>query len=347
MIRSGRRFCANAVAVVFLGLLGAACVGPALAQNGEAKKALRIQEYPGSVVSLPAWAAQDAGFCAKQNLDCISTAIPSGPLGLQALATGSLEISFASTDVIMQSASRGNDVQLIVGHSPNNIYQLDVATSIPLPHRSAGYPEVMKDLVGLRSGVTARGAATEIQLRALFDGAGLSQDSATYVAVGSPGTSYPALIAKQIDMAVMFEPFHTLCRVQKTCSNPFDMAKGEGPPELAALNGGFETYAARRDFIKENPKEIAGFNQAITDVIAWMKQPDNLDKVVAIARKHMSLGDMPNADQTLAELVKSQVATYGEKIDRKSVDAFSTFLIKYKLIEKPVSSSSFVYEKAP
>jgi NitT/TauT family transport system substrate-binding protein len=320
---------------------------PASAQDKAANTTLRIQEYPGSIVSLHGWVLQDAGFCPTHHLTCVSTGIPSGPLGLQALATGSIEVSFASTDVIMQSASRGNDVQLVVGHSPNNIYQLDVRADIPLPNLAKGYPAVMKDLVGLKSGVTARGAATEIQMRALLAGAGLSPDAVTYVAVGAPGTAYPSMMAKQIDAAVMFEPFHTLCRVQKSCNNAVNLAKSEGPSELAALNGGFETFAMRRDYIKSNPAVVQAFIDAMSEAIAWMQKPENLDKVVEITRKHMSLGDIPNADATLVELVKSQVVTYGPKIDRKSVDAFSDFLIKNKLIEQPVSAASFVYEKAP
>src|SRR6476620_9316849 len=121
-------------------LAGLLCTSAALGQTGGAKKVLRIQEYPGSVVNLIVWVAQDGGFCAAQNVDCVSTAIPSGPLGLQELAASSMEVSFASTDVIMQSASRGNDIQLIVGHSPNNIYQLAVRRDVPRPTKNAGYP---------------------------------------------------------------------------------------------------------------------------------------------------------------------------------------------------------------
>lgn len=337
-------------------LVAAACAAsylqsavPALAQQKITanNEVVRIQEYPGSIVSLHGWVIQDAGFCAARKLQCPSVAIPSGPLGLQALAAGSIEVSFASTDVIMQSASRGNDIQLVVGHSPNNIYQLDVRSDVPLPNKAAGYPAVMKDLVGKKAGVTARGAATEIQMRALLAGAGLAPDSVTYVAVGSPSTAYPAMMAKQIDVAVMFEPFRTLCRVQKTCDLALDVAKGEGPPELAALNGGFETFAMRRDFIAKNKVATDAFIQAMSETIDWMQKPENFDKVVEITRKHMTLGDIPNADATLVELVKGQVGTYGAKIDRKSVTAFSDFLVKYKLIDKPVSAQSFVYENAP
>ena len=224
--RFGGAFTVAALMSATLVLAGLSAI-PASAQDKAAITTLRIQEYPGSIVSLHGWVLQDAGFCPTHHLTCVSTAIPSGPLGLQALATGSIEVSFASTDVIMQSASRGNDVQLVVGHSPNNIYQLDVRADIPLPNLAKGYPAVMKDLVGLKSGVTARGAATEIQMRALLAGAGLSPDAVTYVAVGAPGTAYPSMMAKQIDAAVMFEPFHTSagCRKAATTRSTLPKAK--------------------------------------------------------------------------------------------------------------------------
>jgi NitT/TauT family transport system substrate-binding protein len=335
---------------VYAALAGSMLFGPAFAQGEKVianEETIRIQEYPGSIVSLHGWVIEEAGFCSAHRLKCSSTTIPSGPLGLQALAARSLEVSFASTDVTMQSASRGNDVQLIVGHSPNNIYELDVRSDVPRPNKNAGYPAKMKDFVGLKLGCTARGAATEIQMRALLVGAGLSPDSVSFVAVGSPSTAYPTMMAKQIDAAVMFEPFRTLCLTQKTCEIAVDLAKGEGPPELASLNGAFETFAARREFIKSNPVAVQAFIQAMSEAIDWMQKPENFDKVMAIARKHMSLGDIPNADAVLVELVKGQVPTYGAKIDRHSIKAFSDFLIKNKLIQNPVDPASFVYEKAP
>lgn len=306
--------------------------------------AIRIQEYPGSIVSLPGWVIADAGFCKAHGLVCEQTTIPSGPLGLQALAAGSLEVSFASTDVIMQSASRGNDIQLIVGHSPNNIYELTSRTDLNIKGK---YPDVMKQFEGKRIGVTARGAATEIQMRALLNGAGMSPDSVTYVAVGSPNTAYPAMVAKQIDGAVMFQPFRILCETQKTCQVTVDFAKGEGPADLRALNGGFETFAARREFIKSKPMVVQAFIEAMSEAMTWMQTPENADKVYAIARKHMSLGDVPNADDILKQLVTESIPTYGPRINRESVRAFSDFLLKNKLIEKAVDPASFVYERAP
>ena len=337
---TGRAFRLASCAVAVFALSGIAHAQKVVADGDT----IRIQEYPGSIVSLPGWVIADAGFCKAHGLACEQTTIPSGPVGLQALAAGSLEVSFASTDVIMQSASRGNDVQLIVGHSPNNIYELSSRADLNIKGK---YPEVMKQFEGKKIGVTARGAATEIQMRALLNGAGMSADSVTFVAVGSPNTAYPAIAAKQIDAAVMFQPFRILCETQKTCEVTVDFSKGEGPADLRALNGGFETFAAKRDFIKSKPKAAEAFVQAMSDAMAWMQAPENFDKVFAIAKKHLSLGDIPNADDILKQLVAKTIPTYGPKIDRASVKAFSDFLLKNKLIEKPVDAASFTYEKAP
>lgn len=328
-------------------MLLAGVAGIAHAQPSGKGAQLRIQEYPGSILNLPTWVAVEKGFCSKYGLQCSAVALASGPLGLQTLASGSIEVTFASNDVTLAAASRGNDVQLVVGHSPNNYYTLNVRADYPLPNRAKGYPEAIKDLKGARIGVTARGSAIELTMRAFLIGAGLSGDDVTYVAVGSPATSYPALLAKQIDGTVSFEPFNTLCMYQKTCVDLINPGRGEGPASLIAMNGGFAAYAMRRNYIQATPHAADAFIVAMQDTIAWIRDPKNLDEVIGIARKKMSLGNVPDADKVMAQLVENHTRSFGAAIDRKSVDAVSSFLIENKLITTPVSSSTFVYEKAP
>jgi NitT/TauT family transport system substrate-binding protein len=311
----------------------------------QAQKVLRTQVYPASIVSLPVWVADDGGFCKKEGIECPAVPIASGPLALQALTAGSLEVMFTSTDVIMQAAARGNDVVLITGHSPDNIYELSMRKDIGLKNKS--YPEVMKEFVGKTVGISARGSAVENQMRALLIGAGLDPDSVTYVAVGSPNTAYPAFLSKQIQAAVMWEPFRSICESKGVCEIAVDMRKGEGPPSLKALNGAFETFAARRDFVASNKDSIDAFNRAMANGIAWMKQPENFDKVRAIAKAHASLGDITDADATLDRLVRSQVVGYGVKINREAIKGFAQFLLTNKLTPKLFDTSNFVYAGAP
>jgi NitT/TauT family transport system substrate-binding protein len=330
-------------------VIAAACFGlGALLTSGSAALAedvLRTQVYPGSMVSLPVWVADDGGFCKKEGISCPASTIASGPLGMQALAAGSIEVSFASTDVLMQGAAHGNDVQLIVGHSANNIYMLSMRSDIDLGGKT--YPDVMKEFVGKTVGVSARGAATEIQMHALLIGAGLAPDSVTYLAVGSPNTAYPAMVAKQIQAAVMWVPFNTICQATKVCNIAVDMTNGQGPPSLKGLNGAFETFIAERTFIAGHKQSIDAFIRALTEGDEWMQKPENFAKVREIAAKHASMGDLPNADALLDALVKSQIPTYSTKIDRAAVKAFSVFLADNKIIDQPFDTSRFVYDGAP
>lgn len=336
---------ALAVAAIGLVSLAAADAQEKIVANGET---VRIQEYPGASLHFTHWVAIEKGFCKAHGLNCHLVPIPSGPVGLQALAAGSLEVSFASSEVTMQAASRGNDVQLIVGHSPGNVYVLSVHKDVPLPNKAKGYPAVMQDLKGLKIGVTARGSGTELQARALFAGAGMSPDAATYVAVGSPGTAYPAFLARQIDATLMIEPFAAICRVQKNCVDLVNLEADEGPAAVSSLNGAFVTFAARRDYIKANPKVIGAFIQAMEDATKWVNDPANADELFKIVKARLKLGsDIADADGVLRELVRSRAPRYGTNIDRKAVKAFSDYLIENKLITNPVDPASFVYDKAP
>jgi NitT/TauT family transport system substrate-binding protein len=328
-------------------LLSVACLFFALSASeaSAADQILRAQVYPGSIVSLPVWVADEGGFCKAEGIECPATPIASGPLAMQALAAGSLEVMFTSTDILMLGASRGNDIILISGHTPDNIYELSMRKDIGLEAKP--YPEVMKQFVGKTVGISARGSAVENQMRALLVGAGLDPDSVTYVAVGSPNTAYPAMLSKQIQSAVMWEPFRALCELKKICDIAVDMRKGEGPEILKSLNGGFETFAARREFVNKNKPAIDAFIRAVSNGIAWMKTPENFAKVVAIAKRNSSLGDIENADAVLDKLVRDQIAVYGTKIDRNAIKAFPKFLVAAKLTPTEFDPSRFIYEGAP
>lgn len=336
-----------------VGALGLALLATGPANSAQAQKAVanndevRINTYTGSIINLPIWVATDQGFCKAHGLNCEPIDIPSAPLSLQALAAGSTEIHFSSTDVSMQSASRGNAIQIISGESPYSLFILDVRSDVPMPHLKDGYPAVMQDLKGFNIAVTARGAATEIETRALFTGAGIDPDSATYVAAGSPATAYPMFSTKQVEAAMMFEPFNTLCNVQKTCVVAVDLPAGAGPADLKALNGAFVTYVATRQYIAAHPMVIQAFNQAMAEASDWLKKPENFDGVMTIAKAHLALANIPNAEQVMRQLVKAYIPMVGVHVERNSVRAFSDFLIKYKLIENPVSPDTFVYAEAP
>ena len=328
---------------------------PALAQPAQSQKVvadgrtIRIQSYPGNVTAYLAWwVAADKGFCKDHGLKCEFVPLASGPLGIQSLLSGSIDIAAAFTEVVISAVAKGADIQIIGSSHPNKVTTLSVSTDVPMPNKGSGYPAVMKDIKGKRIGVTVRGSAVELQTKALLVGAGLSPDDVTFVAVGSPGTAYAALVAKQIDGAMMFQPFKAICEVQRTCVTAVDLSKGEGPDDLRALNGAVEYVAATRKFIESNPVVVNALIQALEDSVRWIKNPANAAEVLQVMKNNYQISkDIANGDAVMAELARSEAAGAGATIDRNAVKAYADYMLKYKLIDKPVETGDLVYKNAP
>lgn len=310
------------------------------------KQVVRYQEYPGSIIHLANWAMKEKGFCDKQGLDCQTVLLASGPLAQQAAAAKSVDLIVSSMDVMLQAASKGNDLMVVGSMMTNNIYSLSVGTTVPQPNRAAGYPGNMKDLADKRIGVSARGSATEMYTKALFAGAGVPSDKVTFIAVGGPPSAYAALSAKQVDAILSWDPVPALCNATKECNVAVDMRKGQGPDEVKAMNGGFVVWQARREYVEKNPATIEKFLRAQDEAFAWIRDPKNLPEVTELAKKNFKLGDVPNREQVIQQVVNESIAQYGAKLDRKVVDGFNQFLVKNKMIEKPLDVNRVVYNKA-
>ncbi len=311
---------------------------------------LRIQTFPGTVgagMSL-LWVAEEKGFCTAHGIKCQPVDIPNGALGLQALASGSIEIAMASTDVAMQAAARGADVQLIAGAHPGGIFSLLARKDLALPNKEKGYPSVMQDLKGLKVGTAARGSSTEIWTRALLEGAGMKASDVTFVAVGGPATAYQAMALKQIDIVMSWEPFQTICAAQKTCTTVLELRDPKvGPPEIRALHGAFEQYSARSRFVKENKPAIDAFIAAIRDASVWAKNPANFEELYQMAKKRVKFSEIQDGDQLLRDLLAREVRALDIYLDRSAVQANAAFLLKSGLISKAFDTKDFVYEGAP
>lgn len=310
-------------------------------------RTIRIQSYPGNVAAyLTWWVAADKGFCKAHGLTCTFVPLASGPLGMQSLLSGSIDVAAAVTEVVVSATAKGADVQIVASTHPNLYFSLSVSKDVPLSNK--GYPEVMKDLKGKRIGVTVRGSAVEMQMRALLIGAGMSPDDVSYVAVGSPGTAYASLLAKQVDAAMMFPPFKAICEVQKTCVTAVDLAKGEGPADLKALNGGVQYVAMTRKFIEANPVVVDALIQSLEDAAKWIKDPANAAEVLQVLKSNYQISkDIANGDAVMAEIARSEAAGAGVTIDRNAVKAYVDYMLKYKLLDKPVDTTDLVYKNAP
>ncbi len=318
--------------------------GASLAQE---KPVVRFQVFGGSLLNVVNWVMVEKGFCDKAGIKCVALNLASGPLAQQSAAAGSLDLLYSSIEYMVQSVSRGMDLQIVAAQAPNNIYTFSVRTGLDSFNYDAPYPENMKGLKGLRVGVTARGSGTETYVKALLTGAGLPTDYVTFVAVGGPSTAFAALAAKQIDAAFSWDPMPAMCANTSTCKVVVDLRKGEGPAEIKGMNGGFMVWQARRAYVEKNGPALDAFRAALNEAVAWTKDPKNRAEVFQITSRNFQLGDIPNREKVMDQIVDEAIAQVGTQFDRKTAKAANDFLLSAKAIDKSVDTSTIIYDKIP
>lgn len=304
--------------------------GPVLAQDVR----VRIQDYPGTVGTLGR-VAIEKGYCQDHGLRCTLTTIPSAPLGVQTLMAGGLDVAAISTEVAVQSAVQGADLKLVVTAFSDNPFMLIFGQAL-MDHADEEYPDLMHNLKRRKVGVTARGAAPEFQFKTMLNDAGMKASDVTYVAVGAPNTAYPALLNKQIDAAISFIPIDGFCDVLKTCRVVLTPAKGEGPDELVALNGGGGLYAMRKQYLQENPEIEEKFVAAMQAASDFASNPDNLDELLSITEKYYQLG-LPEGHDILRSSVARFQSAFGKvEVDKAAIEAAAQYMLKTGQLTKAV-----------
>ena len=177
-------------------------------------------------------------------------------------------------DAVAAEAERGTAI-LLVEHDVPMVEKLAQRCYVIDVGRSNGKFE--------KIGVTARGAATETFMSWMLIKAGMQPDDVTFVAVGGPNTAYGALVSKQVDATMIFEPTGAICDVLKTCKRIYTAASDKEPAELYALNGGGSNLVFTQEYIDRNPNVIEAVIKAVKDADAFINAPANFEEVVKIA----------------------------------------------------------------
>lgn len=318
------------------------------AQAQQQKPLVRYHEYAKIALHLPTWVMMEKGLCEKNGIRCEPVILATAPLAQAAAAAGSVELVNGTIDTTLQAISKGNDLQIVGVSWRNHPYALVMRSDVKLPNAAAGYPGNMTDLKGMKIGVSARGSSTEIFLKALLRGAGMPEDSVSFIAVGAPVAAYGALASKQVEGALSWDPLPALCEASGTCRSFVDMRKGEGPASFKALNSSSVFFQARREYVEKNAANIDAFNRAYAEAVTWVQDPKNSTEVLAITKKNMALGEhFPNREKLYELIVSDQISRFSSTIDRASVKAWHDFLLENKVIDKPLALDRIVYKGAP
>ena len=324
------------------------CVASAVPAQAQGKgETVKFHDYPGTGNML-ARVAISKGYCEKAGIKCELQMIPSAPLAAQAMMAKSIDSFFGPTVVMNGAIQKGAKMKMVVGGAVVNTMILIAGNGTDTPGVGKGFPALMQDFKGKKIGVTARGAATEQYLTWMLLKAGMKADDVSYVAVGAPNTAYGALVSKQVDGLMMFEPAGAMCDVLKTCKRVWTGATDAQPAELFATNGGGSGMVFTQEYIDKNPHVIEAVIKAFKDSDAFINNPANFNETLKIGQTYFKF-DMPKGDEILAAVMKGAIDTkaYTAPISRKAIQAELDLLLAMKMIDKMPAMADLIYDKAP
>lgn len=319
-----------------VGVLALSLSSGAMAQT----QTLRIQDYPGlgNVITRVAVAN---GYCEKNGIKCELKTIPSGPLGVQTLMAGDIDVAFGPSEVVIQATIRGADLKIIGNALHDNIFFLMVGAHTKTPNASRGYPAVVADLKGKKIGVTARGSAAEFQLLDMLKGAGLSASDVTIVPVGAPNTALPAIANKRVDAVMLFAPMDGFCEAMKVCRVIVDPRKGEGPKAITQLNGASGPMTVRGDFSQKNGAALDSFAKAMRESESFVQDPANFAAVLKIINDTFKI-DGPAGAAAIEISLRNSISSVRFALDTQSLQHAADYLHNTQQIDKSFDTSKIL-----
>lgn len=321
------------------------CLGLAGTVAGQNRPAtLAIQVYPGFLGSFLATVAQEQGFYKANGLDVKLVPLGDGPRGLAALEGGSIQLAQNNTDFMLLARNRGLDLMMVMG-TWGEQFTVMARNDVALPDASSGYPAVMKDLLGKKVGVSARGAGTEYGMRTLLTAAGLSPEGVTYIAVGGTAGQVPALRTGNVDAVVAAGLGADVIKAMGIGKPVVDLQAGQGPRELLGLANCYEGYFGERSWVQANPDTLRRFVKAQQQAEAWARDPANGNRLVDIALEVSPIAGVNDARAVMrAYLARAQ---YHTVYNRQCAAGWDHVLIQNKLLTQPIPVDAFVWSGAP
>ncbi len=233
-------------------------------------------------------------------------------------------------------AKHGLDAQLVYfrsgGETTTAVVAGIVRKEVDLPNAGRGYPAVIRDLKGLKLGMTGRGASTDFTLRFLLKEAGLDPDKdVTIIATGGVPTTLAALQKGDIQGFLGFEPIQSQAIYGFQVAKPvLDIRKGEGPRMLRDY--AYNSMVAREDYLAAHPDVARRMVEAVVDTQRFLQDPKNFEETVKIAEKYFEGID----PRLLRPILQDSIKAYQPVITRQAVANIGEMLAGAGLIKRPL-----------
>jgi len=234
---------------------------------------------------LPLTVAEQLGYFTDEGLNVKISDFKGGSAALRAVVGGSADVVSGAYEhtINLQSKKQYFQAFALQGRLPQIV--LGVATS-----KMANFHS-MKDLKGMKIGVTAPGSSTNNLVKQLLAKAGLDPDrSVSIVGVGTGATAVAAIKSGEIDALSNVDPVMTKLEREGAIKIVADTRTLKGTKDIwgAPLPAG--CLYASREFIQRNPNTVQALTNAIVRADKWIAKASATDVIKVVPEAYL-LGD--------------------------------------------------------
>ncbi|WP_287495995.1 ABC transporter substrate-binding protein [Pandoraea sp. CB10b_02] len=233
---------------------------------------------------LPLTIAEQLGYFREEGLDVTIEDFAGGSKALQAVVGGSADVGTGAFEHTLLMQTKGLTYQsfVVLGAAPQLV--LGVVRSHAAQVRS------VKDLKGMRIGVSAPGSSTHMLVNVALTQAGLKPGDVSIVGVGSNATVVAAARGGQVDAISNVDPMMTLLTESGDLKVLVDTRTQAG---TRAVFGGPMPAAvmyAPQSFIQKHPRTVQALANAIVRADKWLQHASAADLIKTVPEPYL-LGD--------------------------------------------------------
>ena len=296
------------------------------------------------VAYLPLTIAERRGYFEKEGLRVEINDFRGGGKALEALVGGSTDFVCGAYEHTLYMAAKGIAIKAIALQA--NSFGLVVGIG---KAKAASY-QSLKDLKGMKIGVTSPGSASAIGLAMLLSKAGMTLNDVSVIGVGGGPAAVVAVTSGRLDAIANFDPAMSILQRDGAIKTILDTRQAK---DLEYLYGGpfaasaFYTSAA---FVEKNPKTVQAFANAIGAALAWLGKATTDEIVAAVPPEYY--GNDRETYRAMIESNRSRVSPDGriapEAAERtyRNLAAFEDTLKNAKIDLAKTYDNSFI-ERAP
>jgi len=312
-------WCAGVIALAF-----------ALAAPAHAVEKVKLSTFQANLCCLTVYVAKHLKLFEKHGVD-VELVYGTGIQPANIMISGSTEVGAFAVEHGVAVSAKGQDVKLIVLNQQLPPLGLIVRNEVPTPNAGKAYPEMVRDLKGLKIGISSAGASTDTTLQYLVREAGMNpKTDLNIIPVGDPSTMLAAFRNGVIDGAMAVEPMQTVALSELKIGKMVVDVEGGGAPLFKeyAYNGMF----VRSAFLKDHPEAARGIVAAVVEAEQAINDASRTDEVLAAGAAYLKGMDagLLRAYLTRYRAIFRPVATV------KAIENVNTLLLRGNLIPQTV-----------